>query len=80
MAYCQFKKCDCFAYGDREKCMLLTNTDFGGRDCPWYKNVFLLEEERVEIRRYLNERRIKGEGNVTLHLDEIRAKYKGVQT
>ena len=29
---------DCFALDEKNKCICLDNTDFNGRDCPFYKS------------------------------------------
>ena len=43
---------DCFGRGQvyRTKCTVLTDCDFGGRDCPFYKNKKQYEVEKAELR------------------------------
>lgn len=50
---CKFKNHeDCFARGqlDKTKCTALSNCDFGGRDCPFYKSKKQYQQERNEAR------------------------------
>ena len=35
---CMFDNKDCFALDDLHRCRCLTDTDFGGRPCPFYKS------------------------------------------
>ena len=42
--YCKHGKIDCFAFGNYGKCKALSDTDFKGKPCPFYKT----EKERFE--------------------------------
>ena len=58
---CKFKNHeDCFARGqiNHAKCTALSDCDFGGRDCPFYKNKKQYQQEREQIRLRKLEREI----------------------
>ena len=42
---------DCFARSQKGVCYALTDTDFGYRDCPFYKPQEQLEKEEQAARR-----------------------------
>lgn len=48
---CHHDHADCFARGhdliDRSKCIALTDSDFGERDCPFYKSRKQFDEEAL---------------------------------
>ena len=51
---CPFRKLDCFAITSTQRCFCLDNTEFTGKECPFYKPEKAVDKYMV-IRKFMEE-------------------------